>query len=431
MNKVTIKLNSWQRQVWKDKTRFLVLCCGRRAGKSTYSAIRMLTFARDNPKTVVYYVSPTYKQSKNIMFELIKKYIPQGWTKKVNETELTFEFVNGSRIMLKGADSSPDSLRGVRIDFLVCDEVAFFKNWNTVWENVLRPTLIDSQGSAMFISTPNGYNHFYDMFMQGKVSDSKEWSSYRSTSYDNEYLVRGEIDKAKEDNDLDVFAQEYMAEFKRFRGLVFKDFSKERHVIEPCEIKNNWTFFRSIDFGYVNESACLFAGLDSDNVLYIYDMIYKTGLTTPDLNMLISQKSAGRNFLNTFADSASAGDINELIRYGLGVTPVSKTSGSHNEDWTSYKIRKVSERFRADTVKIFSTCEPLIDELENYRYMEVQEGQAMKEVPAKIHDHAIDALIYLVVSLPEYIQPQGYPKESYPVNKWEQPGFEDMFKIGK
>lgn len=403
-----VVLNNWQSKVWIDEHRYVVIDVGRRGGKSTLSALKIATFAQTHPNSVIYYVSPTYQQSKSIMWEMLKSFLPAHWIKSMKEWELKIELTNGCRIELKGADTEPDRLRGVKIDFLICDEVAFFKNWAVVWNNVLRPTLIDSKGSAIFISTPLGYNHFYDLYMKGQseAPEDAEWSSYKFTSYDNQYLDPLEIDKARAEMDEDTFQQEFMAEFKRYTGLVFKYFTRERHFIPPIEFGANWTFYRGIDFGWTNPSAVPFVAVSPDGKLYVYDLIYQTGLTSPDLALLIKQKSVGRSFSGTWADSAQSSDISEIRQYGLSITPVSKSasSGNKGEDWITYKVRKMNELIKANKLFIFNNLDMALFEMENYQYKEVREGDTVRERPAAINNHFIDALSYIIVNLPTYME---------------------------
>jgi len=245
-----IKLNKWQSIVARDKTRFLRLNCGRRSGKSTLAALKLIYFAARSPGAVLYYVSPSYVQSKAIMFEMIKKYSPKGLFSKVTETPPVFTLVNGASIHLKGADSEPDALRGVRLDYLVCDEVSSFRNWDTVWNQVLRPTLVDSKGAAMFISTPKGHNFWFDFFMK----KDPEFASYTFSSYDNDYLDEAEIEKTKKEMAEDDFRQEFMAEFVTVEGQVYKEWSlKDQYVdisydpLLPVEV--------SFDFGVNDPTA--------------------------------------------------------------------------------------------------------------------------------------------------------------------------------
>ena len=341
--------------------------------------------------------------------------IPLEWIAKKNEADLEITLINGSRIALKSAEH-PDRLRGVKLNGLVVDEIAFLRDWDRIWEEALRPTLTDMQAPALFISTPRGYNHFFDLWQKGQ-GDDPDWKSWRFTTYDNPFVPREEIDQAKNELDEDAFAQEYLAEFKKFTGLVYKDFSREKHVIAPIELGPDWTFYRAIDFGWAHPTAVLFVAVDPKGIMYIYDEIYQTGLQTPDLANLINQKSAHRHFAATVADSAQASDIAELQKYGLAISPVKKTSGSRDEDWSTFRIRKVSEKLRNGKLFVFENCQNTIWEFENYRYHEVREGNTVQERPMKVNDHAMDALSYLVVSLPERVEPAFAPPTAQPISK--------------
>lgn len=402
-----VVLNNWQAKVWFDEHRYTTLRIGRRGGKTTFSALKMADFVSKHENSTVYYVAPTYIQAKNIMWEMLKQYIPAHWIKEKKEAELKLLMVNGSKIELKGADTEPDRLRGVRIDYLIGDEVAFFRNWLNVWENVLRPTLIDSKGKALFISTPMGYNHFYDLYMKGIKEGKKydtEYSSYHFTSYDNNYLDPKEIDKARAESDEDTFAQEYMAEFKKYSGMCLPYFKREEHFIAPIEIQNSWSFYRGMDFGWVHPSACPFVAVSPDGKVYVYDEIKQAGLFNPEFANLIKQKSVGRSFTQSWGDSAAASDIRELNNYGISIIPVSKTSSIKGEDFSKYKIRKLNEKIKAGKFFIFNNCPMMRDEVENWQYKQVTEGNVQKEVPAKINDDLIDALCYIIINLPEYYE---------------------------
>ena len=270
-----------------------------------------------------------------------------------------------------------------------------------VWEEIVMPALLDSGGKVLFISTPKGYDKFYELWSK----QDPEWRSWRFTSFDNPHLDKKFIDQAKKDMDEDTFGQEILAEFKKYSGLVYKSFNREKHVIDPIELKENWTFYRGVDFGWVVPTGVVFAAISDKGIIYVFDEIYQAGLQTPDLALMIKQKSGGRSFINSFADSAQAADIEELRKYGLTITPVAKTSGS-NEDWTTFRIRKVNEKLQNGKLFVFKNCQNLMWEFENYKYHEVREGQEVRERPAKINDHLLDALSYLIVSLPERIEPQ-------------------------
>jgi PBSX family phage terminase large subunit len=419
---LNIKLHPKQYEVAVDTHRFRVINAGRRFGKSVLARSIVLDWATKNAG-LYWIVSPTYQMARDIHWKQgYNLEIPQEWIAKKNEVDLEITLKNGSRIALKSAEN-PDRLRGTGLRGLVVDEVAFLKDWKHLWDEALRPALTDYQAPALFTSTPKGYNAFYELWMQGQKEDG-EWKSWRITTYDNPFIPVEEIEQAKQELDEDTFAQEYLAEFKKFTGLVYKDFSRENNVIEPIELQPNWTYYRGIDFGFANPTAVIFAAITDKGELIIWDEIYQSGLQTPDLAQLIKQKSEGKTFVNTIADSAQMADIEELRRYGLMVNPVSKTSGSKEEDWATFRIRKVAEKLRSGTIKIFNNCQNLVFEFENYQYHEVRDGSQVREVPLKVNDHLLDALSYLVCSLPEKITPtyenrsisgfiEQLPKENY------------------
>jgi len=401
MTEKEIRLHLSQFEVWQDPHRFKVVCAGRRWGKSTLAIVSALSEIGKGEKKIGAIIAPTYQQAKDIYWRDPQKLfslIPQEAIAKRNDSELFLQLINGSFLYLRGSDR-PDTLRGLRYDFVVLDEYASMKE--NVWEEIVMPALLDSGGKVLFISTPKGYDKFYELWSK----QDPEWKSWRFTSFDNPHLDKKFIDQAKKDMDEDTFGQEILAEFKKYSGLVYKSFNREKHVIDPIELKENWTFYRGVDFGWVVPTGVVFAAISDKGVIYVFDEIYQAGLQTPDLALMIKQKSGGRSFINSFADSAQAADIEELRKYGLAITPVAKTSGS-SEDWTTFRIRKVNEKLQNGKLFVFKNCQNLTWEFENYKYHEVREGQEVRERPAKINDHLLDALSYLVVSLPERIEPQ-------------------------
>lgn len=149
---IHFQLHPKQAEVFANDARFRVVVAGRRWGKSKLSMMTMLSWVtKKNQK--IWYVAPTYKMAKQIMWNELKTWVPREWVTKIRENELSMEFRNGSRIDLKGADK-PDSLRGVSLDFLVLDE--FQDISPDTWKTVLRPTLADRKGHALFIGCVNG-----------------------------------------------------------------------------------------------------------------------------------------------------------------------------------------------------------------------------------------------------------------------------------
>ncbi len=419
-----VKLNPWQKEVANDLHRFKVICAGRRSGKSTLAQLITLQWAC-KAVGVYYIVSPTYKQAKSIHWRELKKIIPREWILKTNETELSFTLKNGSTIELKGAEN-PDALRGIKLRGLVIDEIASIRNWDWLWSEVLRPTLTDYSSPTIFISTPKGYNHFYDLYNHGQESND-EYKSWRFTSYDNPYIPKEEIDNAKKELTEDTFQQEYMADFRKFTGLVYKDFQREIHVIESFEIPSHWDRFRGMDFGSTNPTVCLWCALDDDENWYVYQEHYEVGQTIDYHAGIINSKTAATNISATYGDPSGAQWIKEFATRGIYITPADKETGTNFNSWVRFGIEKVAEKLKivpghavqqefnrtlneyktnenmgSPSLFIFSSCTKLIREFETYRWKEksVTQAQDLNEpdIPEKANDHAMDALRYIIVS---------------------------------
>jgi len=213
-----IKLLPWQQEVWNDQSRFKVIAAGRRTGKSRLAAWYLIVEALQSEKGHVWYVAPTQQQARDIMWQqLLELAHPVITGSHVNNMQI--KLVNGSTISLKGADR-PETMRGVALKFLVLDEYADIKP--QVFEQILRPALADLKGRAVFIGTPKGRNHFYDIYKQGQ-KEEKDWKSWHFTSLDNPLLDPEEVEVAKNSMSSFAFRQEFMASFEAPQSDLFKE----------------------------------------------------------------------------------------------------------------------------------------------------------------------------------------------------------------
>jgi predicted phage terminase large subunit-like protein len=207
MATLDLKLLPWQEEVMASKARFKCIAAGRRTGKSYLAAISLILNALDAKEGKVFYVSPTQGQSRDVMwhsiFDIAGDIIERS---HVNNLEITL--AGGNTIFLKGADR-PDTLRGVSLKHLVLDEYAFMKP--DVWEAILRPALADRKGSMMAIGTPEGRNHFYELFTG--ADEWPDWDNFHYTSFDNPLVDPAEIEHARQTLPAFAFQQEFMASF--------------------------------------------------------------------------------------------------------------------------------------------------------------------------------------------------------------------------
>jgi predicted phage terminase large subunit-like protein len=219
MTDLNVSLLPWQQKVWNDPIRFQVIAAGRRTGKSRLAAWKLIIEGLAATKGSVFYVAPTQGQARDIMWDMLLELgNPVIASSHVNNLQI--KLINGATIALKGADR-PETMRGVSLKFLVMDEYADMKP--EVWEQILRPALADQKGSAMFIGTPMGRNHFYDLFQYASISDDETFAGYHFTSYDNPLLDPKEIEAAKKSMSVFSFRQEFMASFEAQGSELFKE----------------------------------------------------------------------------------------------------------------------------------------------------------------------------------------------------------------
>lgn len=224
-----LTLHTKQMLVYRSKARFRVVVAGRRWGKTALSRVLIITHAKVK-KRKIWYVAPTYKMAKQIMWTDLLEAIPKRWIRKINETSLRIVLVNGTVIELKGADKG-DSLRGVGVDFLVLDE---FQDIDAeTWVKVLRPVLADRRGHAIFIGTPKAYNYLYELYKRGQDSQNVMrglWESWQFPTITSPFIPVSEIEAAKADMDDKSFKQEFEASFETMSGRVYYPFDRMEHT---------------------------------------------------------------------------------------------------------------------------------------------------------------------------------------------------------
>ena len=216
---LNISLLDWQKKVWNNTTRFKVVSAGRRTGKSRLAAYLLLVNALKSDRGQVFYVAPTQGQARDIMWNLLME-VGRPVIESSHVNNMQIKLVNGTTISLKGADR-PETMRGVSLKFLVLDEYADMKP--DVWELILRPALTDLKGECLFIGTPMGRNHFYELYKLASLGEDPNYKAWHFTSYDNNLLDKDEIDAAKRSMSSYAFRQEFMASFEARGSEMFKE----------------------------------------------------------------------------------------------------------------------------------------------------------------------------------------------------------------
>lgn len=402
-------LSSPQQTIVEAPQRFKVVIAGRRFGK-THLSVRELCKAARLPDKEVWYVAPTYKQAKMIVFKkLRKKLLDLRWVTKINETSLSFELKNGSTISLKGADNY-DSLRGVGLDFLVMDEFADIDQ--EAWTETLRPTLADKMGSALFIGTPKGMNWAKDLYDMADTYP-EEWASFQFTTEQGGQVPLSEIEAARRSLDERTFNQEFRATFETFSGRIFYAFDRKVNVkpyLDPLPKE----LHLGVDFNIDPMSATL--SVKSGNLLHVFDEFKIFGSNTEELVEEVKTRYPGHTII-AYPDPAGAqrktsagGKTDHTILRNAGFTV--KAPHSHNavRDGINAVNAKLRSSSGVTTLYIDPRCKYVIECLEKQTY---KEGTSIPDKDSGF-DHMNDALRYKV----DYLFPIRQPVAPLPVRQW-------------
>lgn len=275
---VEITLSSPQRQVYEAHQRFRVLVAGRRFGKSYLAVPELLRMARgywkDGSDREAWYVAPTFKQARRDLWRPLKRLAgPLIATK--NETAMSIELVGGGRISLHGADNY-DSLRGAGLNGLVLDEYADISP--EAWDEALRPMLSDRLGRALFIGTPEGYNHFYELWGEAR-SGKDNWQAWQFTTLQGGNVLASEIESARADLDEKVFRQEYEASFESlYAGRAYYAFSRMENV-HPVAFDPRHPLCWALDFN-INPMASVLCQMIGGDVRVLREIVLPNSNTT-------------------------------------------------------------------------------------------------------------------------------------------------------
>lgn len=386
-----MKLSKPQQQVSDNPNRFRVVSAGRRFGKSILSLNELAKYARQ-PGSRCLYVAPTYRQAKTVMWDELKaQMIDKRWARKINESDLQIRLVNDSTITLRSTDNY-DALRGGKYDFIVLDECADMAP--EAWTQVLRPTLSDTQGDALFIGSPKGRNWFYDIWLLG--AELEDWHSFQFTTLDGGWVTESEIEAARRDLDERTFEQEYLAQFVNYSGVIFYAFDTENIDAWP---------------GFANERTPLFIGMDFNNspmsaviatktvdTLHIFDEIEIWGSNTNEMVEEIRNRYGYMRQMTVMPDASgmrkttnSGGVSDHIILQNAGFRLSADATNPSVADSIASVNAMLCNSDGQRRLKIDPKCRSLINSITKWCY------KPDTRVPDKTsgHDHMADALRYV------------------------------------
>ena len=299
---------------------------------------------------------------------------------------------NNSLIQLKGADNE-QSLRGVGLNFIVLDEFADIKP--NAWYEVLRPTLSDTKGSALFCGSPKGFNFAYDLYSR----KDKEWESFKFTTIEGGQVDQEEIEQAKNDLDERTFQQEYLATFVNYAGIIYYNFDINNNVIEDYKLHDG-TIHIGMDFNI--DPMCCVVAQEKDNKIIIFDEIQIWSSNTAEMVEEIKQRYKQK--VVVYPDPASrqrktsAGGFTDLsILKNAGFEVRCRSTHPLVRDRINAVNSKLKNVNGKSSMFMIKSCKNLIKSLQRQIY---KEGTHVPDKDSGF-DHFNDALGYMI----EYMYP--------------------------
>ncbi len=371
-----------QQKILDSQSRFRVVMCGRRFGKSELSQIEIITNALLGKN--VAYITPTYQLAR-VFFERLTQAVPF----QSNKSELTIKFPNGGSVDFFTGERL-DNLRGRKFHLVVVDEASFIPNLEDGWLNSIRPTLTDYKGRAIFLSTPKGKNFFYSLFLKGGEPD---WEAFRFTTYDNPYIDKGEIDDARTQLPEVVFEQEYMANPAENSSNPFGS-----SYIKQCTfpISPEPAIVYGVDLAKAVDWTVII-GLDRNGSVCHFDRFQKDWRQT-------KQTILSLNKAPILIDSTGVGDpiFEDLQREGLAINGF-KFSSTSKQQLMEGLSSAIQQR------KITYPEGNIVNELEVFEYQYTATG-VRYSAPPGFHD---DCVMSLALAWHHYTRNSGQGRYSF------------------
>jgi len=373
------KYHAAQRAIIADATRFNVLACGRRFGK-TKMAKRLTaeTLLAGDP---VGWFAPTYKVLLEAWDDLLSTLAPV--TKRSHATDRTITLITGGTIEFWTLEDT-DAGRSRKYKRVIIDEAGMCGGLEERWNSAIRPTLADLRGDAWFAGTPKGRNFFWHLFTRGGDPTWADWRSWQSPTGDNPYIDAAEIAAMRREMPERKFQQEIMAQFLDDAGGVFRGVRALSTLPAVAPYAGQFVF--GVDWGKSNDYT----------VISAFDLRTRQQVLCERFNQIDYVVQRGRlralyeAWLPTIilAESNSIGSpiIEELQRDGLPVIPFATSNASKVQI-----IESLALAFERHQVALLDHAEQ-INELESYEMTRTTTGLPKYSAPNGMHDDTVMAL---------------------------------------
>lgn len=366
------KPHSGQRQVLDSPTRFKVLMCGRRWGKTLIAMVISITKMLKGEK--VAYITPEFSLGKDFFREILK-YLPQEIILTDNKSELYIELKTGGSLKFFSGEAL-NSLRGRKFHYIIVDEAAFIPELKEQWDTSIRPTLSDFRGGGLFISTPNGKEYFNSLYIRGKDKLEEEWESFHFSSDNNPYFSKEEFESARRSIPHFRFAQEYLAIPGESSNNPFGTDNINNAIIP--HLSSEETIIYGIDVAKYSDYTVI-VGLDQNGHMSYFDRFQKPWEYTKNKIKDLPQDTY------KVMDSTGVGDV--LFEQLMDVPKLSGFKFT-----TESKPKIIYELINGVEKGLVKINEDVANEMHTFIYKYSSTGHIKFEAQSGFHDDGIMAL---------------------------------------
>jgi hypothetical protein len=375
-----------QRAVLDDEHRFIVVRAGRRYGKTKVAARKLIRKAVRNPDVVVWWVANTYKNTRRGYREVLRQLPPSFLAKPAppaTANDLILELKNGSRIEFYSG-TNPDAMAGEGVFYVVVDEAALQSE--VVWNQTLRPTLMDHGGGALLISTPRGRNWFWEQARKGSDPMYPDYVEYHFTTADNPIIPPEEIEEMRNSLPEVMFKQEVMAEFIAGAASIFL-VPEEQLQLELVGFEPGERIVMGVDLGKSIDFTVIDAVRASDRKIVYHDRF--NTIRWPEQKQLIKdahdELAADGGQVTIAIDATGIGDVvfDDLEDMGLDVVPV-----KFSNPWKNQAVKLLASELEQGYAYVMYDA---VKEFEDYEYRITLSGNFIYGAPEGGHDDEVSA----------------------------------------
>lgn len=307
-----------------------------------------------------------------------------------NKAELRATLANGSEILFRSTENY-ERLRGTSISWWFGDEAALYPAH--VWKIMAgRLRQHGRRGYAWLATTPRGRDWIYQLFVANRKAG---YRLVRSRTDENPYIDRDFIAALYDEYVGDFLAQELNAEFVAYEGLVYPEFSIERHVFyDVVEMGRFQTVIAGVDWGYTNPGVILVAGIDGDGRVTILHEEYQRKRSIEDWASIAAQLRREYGIERFYCDPSAPEYIKAFTDAGCdAVQADNRVLPGIQEVRSKLTIREDGK----PRLRVAARAVNLVAEMGMYEWLTSRDG--LKDAPKKANDHAMDALRYLIVGV--------------------------------